>query len=259
VSVVDVRAIGIGFAALLALVLITRPWRKHRRALSAEERIASDAGCVIVDVLSVVGSGSFEGVPIEVRDFGSLTGFARYLERPILRDLVTGAFAVEDGGRLYVHRASPIPPAVAAGPAPRKARRTIRPFRWIGAALLVAVVVGVVASLTAANVVPLSNAGVSAQPLQLAELAPSECAGMNLSHLVVATGSSTTGPNGGALILGRTGAGTYSITGGTGDDCIVAGGGAGTKNTLNGGGGGSDVCIGAPGATNTFKNCAAKY
>ena len=82
--------------------------------------------------------------------------------------------------------------------------------------------------------------------------------GLNLTHLVVATGSSTTGPNGGDLILGRSGSGTFSLTGGGGNDWIVAGGGPGTTNTIDGGNG-NDVCIGAPGARNKFKNCEATF
>jgi signal peptidase I len=262
ISVVALRGLGIGLGALLLVVLLTRPLRRRRETLSVEQRLASRAGCVIVDVVSVVAGGVFTDVPIELSDFASLTGFARYLERPILRDLDTGAFAVEDGGRLYVWRPAAKPVAATAPPlmvAPMPARkRKRRPLRWIGAALSIAIVTSLAAALTEANVVPLSNAGVSTQPLNVNQLAPAECAALNLTHLLVAAGNTTTGPNGGALILGHGGVGTFTINGGTGNDCIVAGGGTGTKNTLNGGGG-SDVCIGARGATNTFKNCEAKY
>lgn len=254
-SVVDLRGIAIGLAGLLALVILTRPLRRRRDALSPERRLAARAGCVVVDVVSVA---PFAGAPVAMADFSSLLRLDRYLERPILDDRGSGAFAVEDGGRIYLHR-----PAEAVGgaePTPgRKPRpRPPRPLRWIGALLAAAIAASMVVSFTAANAVPLSNAGVSVQTLALSQLAPAQCAALNLTRLVVATGSSTTGPNGGDLILGRAGGGSFSLTGGSGNDCIVAGGGPGTKNTIDGGGG-SDVCIGAPGAQNTFKRCEASY
>jgi hypothetical protein len=260
ISVVGLRGLGIGLAALLLVVLLTRPLRRHRESLASEQRIASSAGCVIVDVVSVAG-GAFTEAPIEMSDFASLIGFARYLERPILRDLETGTFSVEDGGRLYVWRSGAKPADAAPRPAvvaPKRARKR-RPLHWIAGTLTLVLFATVAVSLTAANVVPLSNAGVSVQSLNLNQLAPAECAALNLAHLVVATAANTTGPDGGDLILGKNASGSQSLKGGNGNDCIVAGGGPGTKNTIDGGAGTGDVCIGAPGATNTFKNCEAQY
>lgn len=254
-SVVDLRGIGIGFAGLLALVILTRPMRGRRQAMSVEQRIASNAGSVIVDVVAF----PLEGARVAVPDFASLVGLARYLERPILRDLQTGAFTLADNGQVYAYlpgRATP-----EERPAPPRAKRAGKPrlLRWIAPGLAIAVAGGAAVSFTATNVVPLSNAGVSAQALTLSQLAPSQCGGLNLSHLIVAAGSSTVGPSGGDLILGRPGTGNVTLKGGAGDDCIVAGGGPGTRNTLDGGGGTGDVCIGAPGAQNIFKNCAITY
>lgn len=253
-SVVDLRGVGIGLVGLLALVLLTRPMRARRQAMSREQRIASDAGSVVVDVMAF----PLVGVRVAVPDFASLVGLARYLERPILHDRQTGAFTLADNGQVYVYlpgQAAPAQPPAA----PRGTRAgNRRPLRWIGALLAVAIAAGMVVSFTAANTVPISNAGVSAEALALSQLAPPQCAALSLTRLVVATGSSTTGPNGGDLILGRAGAGSFSLTGGSGDDCIVAGGGPGTKNTIDGGSG-NDVCIGAPGAQNTFKRCEATY
>lgn len=254
-SVVDLRGVGVGLAGLLLLVLLTRPMRERRHAMSVEQRIASNAGSVVVDVVAF----PLEGVPVAVPDFASLVGLARYLERPILRDRETGAFTLADNGQVYVYLPGDAAPGRPPAPPRAQAAGKRRLLRWIAPGLAIAVAGGAAVSFTAANVVPLSNAGVSAQALTLSQLAPSQCAGLSLGHLVVATGSNTVGPSGGDLILGRAGTGTYTLKGGAGNDCIVAGGGPGTRNTLDGGGGAGDVCIGAPGALNIFKNCALTY
>ena len=265
ISVADLRGIAAGLGGLLALVLLTRPARRHRQDMSPQQRTASAAGCVIVDVVSLTGGSPFTGTPVWLPDFASVVGFARYLERPILHDLESGAYAVEDGGRLYATVPAPASalepeprPHGAAAPTPPSPRRGRRRLRWVGAGLLTIVAAAVTAAFTAANTVPLSSAGVSTFPVTANELAPSQCAGISLGNVVIATGSTTNGTAANDLILGKAGAGSFSLTGGAGNDCIVAGGGAGTTNSLNGGTG-NDVCIGAPGATNKFSNCASKY
>jgi signal peptidase I len=263
-SVVDLRGIALGLVGLLALVVLTRPIRRHREAMPAEERMASDAGCVIVDVVSLAGGAAFTGEPVRLPDFASVVGFARYLERPILHDLDSGSYAAEDGGRLYVFvptpETTPAPrPHGAAAPRPPTAHRRRHSLRWLGAGLLLLAAVGVTATFTAANTVPLSKAGVSTFPKAISDLAPSQCSGLTLTNLVVASGSTTTGTSANDLILGRSGTGILDLNGGGGNDCIVAGGGSGTVNVINGSSGGDDVCIGAPGAINLFSNCEHTY
>ena len=102
---------------------------------------------------------------------------------------------------------------------------------------------------------PVSYAGVSTNVMQISQLAPAQCSGINLANQIVMTTNSTGGTAANDLIIGRNVAATVTITGGSGDDCLVGGGGPGTTNKLDGGAGTNDVCIGAAGATNTFKNC----
>ncbi len=249
IPVADLRGLGVGLAGLALLVLLTRPMRRRKDVWTPEQDLAARQGCVVVDVVALESSG----VRTEVPDFASLVAFARYLERPILHDLQTGAFATEDGGRLYAYRPATEEPVaaqpVAPSPAPR--RKGVR-LRWLGAGLAVAVVVGLVVSFTAANVVPLTNAGVSSDATSLSELAPSGCAGMGLTKLVVASGGNATGSAGNDLVLNNsTTKGTLS--GQAGNDCIVSGA---PKSTLDGGLG-TDVCIGPSGTI--FKNCEATY
>jgi signal peptidase I len=262
ISVVDLQGLAIGLGGLLALVLLTRPVRRHREAMRPEQRMASDAGCVIVDVVSLTGGEAFTGHPVQLPDFASVVGFARYLERPILHDLESGAYAAEDGGRLYAYVPTP---ATESAPRPHGAAPTAQPhrrrrrLRWAGAGLVVLVAASVTATFTAANTVPLSKAGAATFPKTLSELAPSQCSGLTLTNLVTATGSSTTGTSANDLILGKSGKGTFTLSGAGGNDCIVAGGGSGTINSINGSSGSGDVCIGAPGATNLFSNCEHTY
>jgi hypothetical protein len=116
-----------------------------------------------------------------------------------------------------------------------------------------------VTSFTAANTVPASNVGSSLQSKDISQLAPSQCAGMNLTSIVVVSGTSFAGTPANELILGRTYAGTLNVNGGGGNDCIVMGGDATTTNAIDGGGG-TDVCVGGPSAKkNTFGHCETTY
>lgn len=104
------------------------------------------------------------------------------------------------------------------------------------AALLIAAGVGI----TAANTVPPTRLGQSAQPITANTLKPASCAGITLTALV--TGSGLFSATGAAeLVLGS--AGTDSITAGGGDDCVLGGAGIDTIT----GGAGTDVCIGGAG------------
>ena len=248
IPVADLRGLGLGLAGLALLVLLSRPMRRRQDLWTREQDLAARQGCVVVDVVALESSGARTEVP----DFASLVAFARYLERPILHDLQTGVFATEDGGRLYAYRpVADEPVAVQPVPPPAPRRKGIR-LRWLGAGLAVAVVAGIVVSFTAANVVPLTNAGVSSDATLLSELTPSGCAGMGLTKLVVATGGAATGSAGNDLILDdSTMKGTLS--GLAGNDCIVSGA---PKSTLDGGAG-ADVCIGPSGTK--FQYCEATY
>ena len=249
IPVADLRGLGLGLAALALLVLLTRPMRRRKDIWTPEQHLAARQGCVVVDVVALESSG----VRTEVPDFASLVAFARYLERPILHDLQTGAFATEDGGRLYAYRPVADEPVAAqpVAPPPPPRRKGVR-LRWLGAGLAVAVVAGLVVSFTAANVVPLTNAGVSSDATSLSELTPSECAGMGLTKLVVASGGNATGSAGNDLILNNSAA-KGTLSGNAGNDCIASGA---PKTTIDGGPG-TDVCIGPSGTT--FKNCEATY
>ena len=251
IPVADLRGLGLGLAALALLVLFTRPLRRRQDLWTPEQHLAARQGCVIVDIVALDDVRPRTELP----DFVSLAAFARYLERPILHDLETGVFATEDGGRLYAYRpaADELVAAQPVAPPPAPRRKGVR-LRWLGAGLAIAVAAGIVVSFTAANVVPLTNAGVSTDATSLGELTPDHCAGMNLTHLVVATTGTVTGTSASDLMLDASTA-TGTLTGGAGNDCIVSGA---PKATLDGGAGAGDVCIGT-GSGAKFKNCEATY
>jgi signal peptidase I len=273
----QVRGIGLGLAALALLLLASKLLKPKREVWSLEKRIAFRYESVIVDVVSITDGSLSSGRATEIPDFESLATLARYCERPILRETHGGAhtYAVEDGGRLYVYRAAPVPEPAVIVPAPEIAlkqptagrvlapsSRSWRPrslLRPAGLLLVVAVGATFITAFTAANTVPISYIGTSLVALQVPQLAPLQCAGLTPTNLMIATTATTTGTAGNDLILGKNAAGALTIKGGTGDDCIVGGGGAGTTNTLDGGAGTNNICIGSPGATNTFKNCATTY
>lgn len=104
-------------------------------------------------------------------------------------------------------------------------------------------------ALTAANTVPASHAGQSAQSIGAQDLAPSQCAGMGLTT-VVTNGAGTAGND---LVLGT--AVGETLNGNNGNDCLVGGGG---DDTLRGGAG-TDVCIGGGGANERFNQCETTY
>jgi signal peptidase I len=267
ITVTDARALGLALLALSLLVPLTKRLRRRRREVwSHEKRIAHRFGCVIVDVVSFDNVAPAAAGAAGAVSFESLATLARYCERPILHATVDGAeaYAVEDGGGLYVYRVQArkvapgepsrdsraIPP-VSAEPS----RRHLRPVVVLFA---LAIAATLITGFTAANTVPISYANASSHTTQLSQLAPSQCSSLSLSALLVANAAATTGSSASELILGKGASGILSLNGGAGDDCIVGGGGPGTTDKIDGGTG-TNVCIGAPGATTTFKNCASTY
>lgn len=104
--------------------------------------------------------------------------------------------------------------------------------------LIALIAVSVISAAAAANTVPPTYAGQTDTALLISQLAPPECAGMNLTELVIGGGGSG---GGNALVLGSPGWDT--LTGGSGNDCLVGGSGSDTLN----GQGGNDVLISGSG------------
>ena len=270
-DVMRVRLLGlaltlIGLLGLVALMIL----RRQSDERSEQDLIQSDFGNLIVPALSI---NRDPHTPVELADFHSLVRLAQRYEQLILHEHRgdEDIYAVEEDGRLYVYRIGPnapkplpSPAPVAAHPALLSARpaRVQRRTRLRALALLAVLSIGLmlVVSFTASNTVPVTYAGTSKHNLNLSQLAPSRCAGLNLTKLIVTTSStsSVTGSSSSELILGPNHSGTVVYNAGSGDDCIVAGGGRNTTNQINGGGG-NDICIGAPNAHNTFTNCDKQY
>lgn len=261
--------IALALAAIGAVVYHETLGRHIEKPL--EDRIAKHIGSVIVPVTSLRG---VETQTVDVPEFARLAGLAHYLERPILVETRNGMrlFAVDDGRLRYLHRAkvvekeAPVAAATATVPAhieqppppmvfPSKSRR-LKLGRIAAVLLGIGIVVTVATSFTATNTVPPSKVGKSIQALSLSELAPAACSGISLSHLIVATTSTTTGTSGNDLILGRGVAGFFTLSGSGGTDCIVAGGGSSTYNTIDGGSGLGDICLAPATAHTTYLSCS---
>lgn len=111
----------------------------------------------------------------------------------------------------------------------------------------VALLLGV--AITATSIVPISRAGSTSSGAPTAnQLKPSQCAALNLTAIVVGSGT-INGTGAADLILG--GAGADSLRGRGGADCLVGGGG----NDFLRGDGGTDICIGGPGADTFHLSC----
>ena len=113
--------------------------------------------------------------------------------------------------------------------------------------VLVLILAGVVGAYAASNTVPFTHLGDDSSSITANDLAPSECSSINLTNIVVVSGSGN-GTNGNDLILGSSG--DDSIHGRGGDDCIITGGG----DDFIHGGNGNDVCNGGAG-TDTANRC----
>ena len=116
--------------------------------------------------------------------------------------------------------------------------------------LLIALILVSVGSVIAAtNTVPASHLDEVTSAINANALKPTACSAINLTKIVVCSGSGTcNGTNSNELILGTVSSDT--IVGKGGKDCIV--GGDGDDNIT--GSGGADVCIGGAG-TDTFTAC----
>ena len=110
------------------------------------------------------------------------------------------------------------------------------------------ILVSAVSAMAAANRVPATAVEDVVMPITANDLKPPECAGLNLTDVVIWQ-NGMGGDRNSSLILGTPNA--DSITGGKGNDCILGGGG---DDKIDGNQG-SDVCIGGPGS-DTFKSCA---
>jgi signal peptidase I len=118
VAVSSVRGLGLGLVGVALLALLAKLFKPRREVWSLEKRIAMRYGIVVVDVVAVADGASGSRITI-VPDFESLAKLAQYCERPILRESHERyvAYAVEDEGRLYVHRPAPALPKPTAGTA----------------------------------------------------------------------------------------------------------------------------------------------
>ena len=158
-------------------------------------------------------------------------------------------------------------------------------YRLAVLAMLALLITSVISAMAAANSVPASGKLDVTLALTANNLKPQECAGQNLTNVIVGSGT-LNGSSGNDLILGGAAADTIrgsdpAAGSGDGDDCILGGGGADTiygDATLWGlwgsgddilfggngddaiygdgawGGSGADVCYGGAG-TNIFNDC----
>jgi Ca2+-binding RTX toxin-like protein len=123
--------------------------------------------------------------------------------------------------------------------------------RRLAGAVAAIVLLGPVLPAGAANItVPQTHLSRGIRTKILNEYLPAQCAGMNVSRLVVRGASNpASGTTQADLILGGPAADT--LNGDKGNDCIVGGDGIDTFN----GGGGTDVCIGGGGLDLIFLGC----
>jgi hypothetical protein len=107
-AVSSVRGLGLGLVGIALLAFLAKLIKPRRDVWSRERRIAAQYGVVVVDVAGLIDGASTSRTTI-VPDFESLAKLAQYCERPILRDAHGQhlAYAVEDEGRLYVHKPAP--------------------------------------------------------------------------------------------------------------------------------------------------------
>jgi len=136
-------------------------------------------------------------------------------------------------------------------------------LRFAGIALIGLIAVSAASAFAAANSVPASRLDDDSFPITANDLKPSECAGLNLTTIVVA-GNGTAGND---LILGT--AGNDTLRGSDGDDCIVGGGGDDTLDGQKGndillgqdgndslkGSQDTDICDGGAGTDSGHKSC----
>jgi hypothetical protein len=107
-TVSSVRGVGLALAGFALLAFLWKLFKPRREVWSHEKRIAVRYGVVLVDVAALIADTPSSRTTV-VPDFESLAKLAQYCERPILRETHDQylAYAVEDEGRLYVHRPAP--------------------------------------------------------------------------------------------------------------------------------------------------------
>jgi len=110
-------------------------------------------------------------------------------------------------------------------------------LRLAGIFLIALIAVNAASAFAAANSVPSTRLDDDTLPITANNLKPSECAGINLTNIIV-NGNGTAGND---LILGTAGGNTINGEGGA--DCIVGGDG----NDRLSGSGGADVILGGGG------------
>lgn len=128
----------------------------------------------------------------------------------------------------------------------RQIQRNLTAVR-IALAIPLVLILIVGAAFTAANDVPVSDAGNPVQPIDAADLAPSECSGITITNSMSGTGV-VVGTLENDWIAGSNLVDT--IDGVAGDDCIE---GHDEADVIDGGPG-NDVCIGGLG-NDTFVGC----
>lgn len=116
-------------------------------------------------------------------------------------------------------------------------KNTIRIVLILLAALIL---ISVISAIGASNSVPNVRLTDQSFSVTISDFTPPECATLNLTNIVYASGF-TVGTNAGDLMLGSPSG--EIIFGGGGEDCIVGGGG----NDILLGDAATDVCIGGPG------------
>lgn len=114
-------------------------------------------------------------------------------------------------------------------------------YRLTWLSLMLLILISTALAVAATNTVPETGADEIIRPITANDLKPPECAGLNLTSVVVGSGTFNGGA-GNSLILGSPGADT--IRGQNGTDCIL--GGAGDDNLL--GQNRNDVLLGGPGS-----------
>jgi len=261
-----VRILG-GALVLAGVALLLADTLRQRREVWPEDVwLAHRHDVTLIDIDAL--APGVEQAATTMPDLHSLAALARLRQEPIFRLSLEngGLYVLEDVGRTYVCRfdpsSQPVADTVIRRRLPRPSVGTPRRawlLRLLTLAIVAMVVGGAAVAFTAGNTVPTSYVGTSSQARQISQLAPSQCASMNLTNLVIGTSSTVTGTNANDLILGPSRSGTVTYSGGGGNDCIVAGGTSSTTNSINGGSG-TDVCIGGAHAkSNSYTSCETKY
>ncbi len=139
-------------------------------------------------------------------------------------------------------------------------------YRLASLGLLILILGTAFAAVAASNTIPESGADESSRPITPNDLKPPECASLNLTSLVVGSGT-INGGGGSSLILGSPGADTIKaqngadcVLGGDGNDDLRGNGGndvllGGTGDDTLNGGAGIDVCYGGSGIDTFSATC----